>query len=52
VIEWRVDPKELVRQINLLMRYMNEMYGRLDLPEAMRVRIAQEVAQRLGCGME
>ena len=37
---------------NLLLGYMNGLYERLDLPEAMNERISQEIAQLIECSLQ
>ncbi len=53
LVGWRFDDiPELIRQVNLQLGYMNELYDRLDLPEAMRERVSQEVAQLIDCSLQ
>jgi hypothetical protein len=48
MIGWPFDDhEELFRQINVLLGYMNALYDRLGLPEAMNERLSQEIAQRI-----
>jgi hypothetical protein len=53
LIAWRFDdPGGLVRQVQLLLDYMNQLYDRLELPETMNERISQEVAQLIECSLQ
>ena len=40
-----------IRQVSLLLGYMNQMYNRLGLPEEMNERVSQEVAQLVECSL-
>ena len=53
VIGWQFDdPKELIRQVDLLLGYMNGLYVQLELPAAMGERVSQEVAQLIECSLQ
>ena len=53
MVGWRFeDPADLVRQVDLLLGYMNGLYDRLELPAAMNARVSQEVAQLIECSLQ
>lgn len=53
LVGWQFDdPPELIRQVNLQLGYMNGLYDRLALPETMRERVSQEVAQLIECSLQ
>ena len=53
LVGWQFDdPGELIRQVDLLLGYMNGLYDRLGLPEEMNERVSQEVAQLIECSLQ
>ena len=53
MIGWQFDdPRDLIRQVDLLLGYMNGLYAQLELPAAMGERVSQEVAQLIECSLE
>ena len=53
MIGWQFDdPRDLLRQIDLLQGYMNGLYVQLELSAATGKRVSQEVTQLIKCSLQ
>ena len=53
MVGWQFeDVHDVTRLTLVLFEHMNELHDRLELPEALKTRISQEVAQLIECSLQ